>query len=316
MKSWIARSLIILGAGRKALVCLLLVNFALSCSAALSAQEQEKQEQQQINAPDPHDPETFFHHPDGRFWISGQMNFIFQANPPFYGEYSGPHSFLNHYEKATSRVLTLFTGVKLDDSTELLADVEETGGRGLSDALGIAGFTNLDVVRNPDLGQAPYLARAMIHKVFALSTEKVEADRGPLFGFAQLPARRIEVRFGKFSMADFFDLNTVGTDSHFQFMNWTIDNNGAWDYAADTRGYTVGAIVAYEGNGWGFHFAESLMPTVANGIDLQWNLGLAHAENYEFIWHRGFLPKKQGAVRILAYNNTANMGIYRVANQN
>ena len=24
-------------------------------------------------------------------------------------------------------------------------------------------------------------------------------------------------------------------------MNWTVDNNGAYDYAADTRGYTYGA---------------------------------------------------------------------------
>ena len=288
----------------------------LLCSAMpFYAQDAEKQEQQQANAPDSHDPETFFPHPDKRYWLSGQINFIFQTNPPFDAAYSGTNSFRNRYEKATSRVMTLFTGLKLNDSTELLVDVEETGGRGLSDALGLAGFVNLDVVRNPDLGQAPYLARAMVHKVFALSKNKVEVDRGPLSGFTQLPARRIEFRFGKFSLADFFDLNTVGTDSHFQFLNWTIDNNGAWDYAADTRGYTVGAIVAYESPTWGFHFAEALMPTVANGIDLQWNLRRARAENFEFILHRG-LVSRNGVIRLLAYNNSANMGIYRIANQN
>ena len=53
--------------------------------------------------------------------------------------------------------------------------------------------------------------------------------------------RRLELRAGKFGMADFFDLNDSGSDSHSQFMNWTVDNNGAYDYAADTRGYTVGA---------------------------------------------------------------------------
>jgi hypothetical protein len=294
---------------------LILLALVLCYATSVYAQEQEKQEQQQVNAPDSHDPETFFPHPDARYWVSGQANFIFQTNPPFDAAYSGTNSFKNRYEKATSRVMTLFTGLKLNDSTELLVDVEETGGRGLSDALGLAGFVNLDVVRNPDIGQAPYLARAMVHKVFALSKDKVEVDRGPLSGFTQLPARRIEFRFGKFSLADFFDLNTVGTDSHFQFLNWTIDNNGAWDYAADTRGYTVGAIVAYEGPSWGFHFAEVLMPTVANGIDLEWNLRRARAGNFEFILHRGLISKN-GLVRILAYNNTANMGNYRVANQN
>ena len=47
------------------------------------------------------------------------------------------------------------------------------------------------------------------------------------------------------STVDFFDLNPVGSDSHLQFMNWTVDNNGAYDYAADTRGYTLGAVVEY-----------------------------------------------------------------------
>ena len=46
-------------------------------------------------------------------------------------------------------------------------------------------------------------------------------------------------------MPDFFDLNSAGSDTHFQFVNWSVDNNGAWDYAADTRGYTVGVVADY-----------------------------------------------------------------------
>jgi len=46
-------------------------------------------------------------------------------------------------------------------------------------------------------------------------------------------------------MADFFDTNTYGTDTSFQFMNWTVDNNGAYDYAADTRGFTFAALIEY-----------------------------------------------------------------------
>ena len=30
-------------------------------------------------------------------------------------------------------------------------------------------------------------------------------------------------------------------------MNWAVDNNGAFDYAADTRGYTYGLIAEYQG---------------------------------------------------------------------
>lgn len=255
----------------------------------------------------------FPHFKDSRFWLSGQANFIFQAHPSFHADYSGAHSLSPHYEKATSRVLTLYTGVRLNNSTELLADVEETGGSALSAGLGLAGFTNLDIVRNPSLSKAPYLSHGIFHTVFALSEDKVENQRNPLSLFDQLPRRRLELRFGKFSTVDFFDQNSGGSDTHFQFSNWAIDNNGAYDYAADTRGYTVGLTADYEDRNWGFRFAEALMPKVANGIDLVWRPWQVHAENFEYELRRGFLPKKAGVVRLLAFTNSANMGIYREA---
>ena len=265
--------------------------------------------------PDQSTQSMFPHFKDSRFWLSGQGNFIIQANPPFPALYSGRNSLDRNYEKATSRVMTLYTGVRLNESTELLADVEDAAGAGLSNAVGLAGITNLDVVRIPGQGSplstAPYLARGMIHKVFGLSQDKIENDRNALSLFLELPRRRLEVRFGKFSLADFFDQNSVGSDTHFQFTNWTVDQNGAWDYAADTRGYTVGATADYEDRNWGSRFAEVLMPKVANGIDLVWKPWQAHSEDWQYELRRGFIPKKSGAVRLLAYTNYANMGIYR-----
>ncbi len=265
--------------------------------------------------PQPDDsPETMFpHFKDTRFWLSGQSNFIFQTHPSFPADYSGPHSLSPDYEKATSRVLTLYTGVRLNNSTEILVDIEEAGGAALSTGLGLAGNTDLDIVRNPSLSKAPYLGRGMIHKVFALSKDKVENQRTWLSLFDELPRRRLEIRFGKFSMPDFFDVNSVGSDTHLQFINWTTDNNGAWDYAADTRGYTVGLTADFEDRNWGFRFAEVLMPEVANGINLVWRPWQVHAENFEYELRHGLIPKKSGIVRLLAYTNYANMGIYRDA---
>src|ERR1700675_879481 len=260
------------------------------------------------------DPESMLPHlKDTRFWLSGQINFIFQTHPDFHADYSGPNSLSPDYEKATSRVMTLYTGVRLNNSTELLVDIEEAGGQALSTGLGLAGNTDLDIVRNPSLSKAPYPGRAMIHKVFALSKDRIENQRTFLSLFDELPRRRLEIRFGKFSMPDFFDLNSVGSDTHFQFSNWSVDNNGAWDYAADTRGYTVGIVADYEDRNWGFRFAEALMPKVANGIDLVWRPWQVHAENWEYELRHGVLPKESGVVRLLAYTNYANMGIYRDA---
>ncbi len=302
----------------------LIVALVFILTVPASAQQQPDQSQPQPPSAAPAAPATlsdpppddatqsmFPHFKDTRFWVSGQSNFIFQTHPGFHASYSGEHSLSPHYEKATSRVLTLYTGMRLNNSTEILVDVEEAGGSALSQGFGLAGDTNLDIVRNPLLSKAPYLGRGMIHKVFALSKDKVENQRNWLSLFDELPRRRLEVRFGKFSMPDFFDINSVGSDTHFQFANWTIDNNGAWDYAADTRGYTVGALADYEDRNWGFRFAEALMPKVANGIDVVWKPWQAHAENFEYELRHGALPGKAGVVRLLAYTNSANMGIYR-----
>ncbi len=251
------------------------------------------------------------HLKSSRFWLSGQANFVFQTHPDFPAFYSGPHSLSPNYEKATSRVVTFYSGVRLNSSTEILVDIEEAGGAALTQGFGLSGNTDLDIVRNPLLSKAPYLGRAMIHTVIALSKDKVENQRSFLSLFDELPRRRLELRFGKFSLPDFFDVNSVGTDTHFRFLNWTTDNNGAWDYAADTRGYTVGLTADFEDRNWGFRFAEALMPKIANGIDLVWRPWQVHAENYEYELRRGMIPKKPGVVRLLAFTNQANMGIYR-----
>src|SRR5439155_5893414 len=229
---------------------------------------------------------TIFPHPeDSRWWLSGQVNLISQTHGRFRSPYQGDNSLRPDPEQALSRLWTIYTGVRLPAHTELLFDIESAGGRGLSDALGIAGFTNLDVVRNPTLGSTPYIARAMVHVTVPLTREEVDVTPTSLSLAARVAARRIEVRAGKLGMADFFDVNAVGSDSHLQFTNWTVDNNGAYDYAADTRGYTDAAIVEYDTSKWSVRFGEALMPTVANGIDMDWHIDRARAENLEFQFH-------------------------------
>ena len=263
------------------------------------------------------EPTTVLPHSDSnRFWISAQSNTIFQGHPAFHAKYTGPNSLLPRGEYKVSLVNTLFLGLQATSNTELLVDVESAGGRGISQAVGLAGFTNLDVVRNPTLGAAPYLARLMLHQIISLGGCSTKSDRSSLSLATNLPARRIEFRIGKFGTADFFDVNSVGSDSHLQFLNWTIDNNGAYDYPADTRGYTWGAIVEFHDGNFGLRFGEMLMPKVANSINLEWNLHRAHSENLELELHGSLVHKRNGVLRLLSYFNHANMGVYRQAIRN
>lgn len=255
---------------------------------------------------------TFFRHSDEtKYWVSGQMNFIFQFHPSFDALYSGTNSLQPVFDEAHSRVMTLYTGYQFNQSIEVLADVEESGGFGFDQTHGVAGFPNLDSVRQPYLGAAPYLARLMYHQVIALSPRKVPANRGPLALFTTLPERRLEFRVGRFSLVDFFDVNGVGGDSHLQFLNWAVDQNAGYDFAADPRGATWGVIVEYQSPKWGLRFGEALVP---QGDGLQWNLRKGNTSNFEFELHRGFLKKKNGIIRVMAYINNANMGIYQYAN--
>jgi high affinity Mn2+ porin len=210
-------------------------------------------------------------------------------------------------------VETLYTGFQITKRLDIIADVESAGGAGLSNALGIAGFPNVDVVRNPTLSENPYVSRVMLHYTIPLTEETTEATRNPLSLASTVPVRRLELRLGKMSTVDFFDLNSVGSDSHLQFMNWAIVNNGAYDYAADTRGYTYGLVAELYAKTWAARFGEMLMPTVANGIQLDWNIARARGENYEFEYHTALLPKRLSIVRALGFVNHANMGSYREA---
>ena len=270
---------------------------------------------------------TMFPHSGSAPWyIAGQSNIIFQAHPGFHSPYEGKNSLLGRGEYKTSLLGTLYLGYQpwrglfgsettrnLRYNTDLLLNIESAGGRGLSEALGLAGFTNLDVVRNPNLGSVPYIGRVQLHQTIGFTDKMVDNVRGPLSVATKVPERRLEIRVGKMSLPDVFDLNGILSDSHLQFTNWTIDNNGAWDYAADTRGYTYAVTTEYQDRDWALRYGLALMPTVANGIDLDWDLKRARGQNMEAEWRKSLLRKRKGVQRVLAYTNNAHMGIYREA---
>jgi high affinity Mn2+ porin len=305
------------------LACLSATSNSWAQSAQPDSPQQSLQTQQPADqeapAPANADPDTltmFPHSESSRYWISGQANVVFQWHPTFPAQYTGPNSLTPGAQSATTHVLTLYTGYELTHTTEVFADMEDATGGGIGSALGLAGYTNLDSVRLVEglpLSKAPYLARLMLRQIIPLTDERVEAERDEFHLATSLPARRIEFRVGKFDVVDFFDLNSFGSDSHLQFLNWTVDNDGAYDYAANTRGYTDGAIVEYDDHWFSARFGEALMPKVANGIDLDADIARARAENFELEARGSLIAHRAGVVRLTSYLNHADMGSYREA---
>src|SRR5438309_730816 len=125
-------------------LALSLLGFLLLIAPAARAQETPES-----SPPSPHAPESdpipvMFPHPEtDRLWISGQANFISQWHPAFHSPYQGPNSLSPQAQAANSRVLTLYTGMRLTSTAELLCYVQVSGGHGLGEALGLEGLSNM-----------------------------------------------------------------------------------------------------------------------------------------------------------------------------
>jgi carbohydrate-selective porin OprB len=93
-------------------------------------------------------------------------------------------------------------------------------------------------------------------------------------------------------------------------MNWALWNNTAWDFAADTRGYSKGVVIGYVSPMWSLKYGVYEMPLRANDQQLETSIRRAHGQNIELTLN----PNSAGTVvRLLAYRNTARMGVYEDA---
>src|SRR5581483_613325 len=231
---------------------------------------------------------------------------------PFSSPYSGPHSLEADGDTALTHTYGAYFGAQLGARLQGYLDVEMARGHGIGNAVGLGGITNGDVIRQgtADLGRGPYLARAYLRYLEPIGDEIQTRERGQDQLPGVEPARRVEVKLGLLAATDDFDLNRYANDTRTQFMNWGLINDTAWDYAADTRGYTRGIVVGYVSPTWSLRAGSYQMPTQANGNSFDGALSEARGDNLELTVQ----PAAQGTVaRLLAYQNHARMGVYRDA---
>ncbi|MDE2196748.1 MAG: carbohydrate porin [Gammaproteobacteria bacterium] len=249
---------------------------------------------------------------NGQFWIpqllGAQYTGIGQHLYPFPAKYSGPLGLTPDGDTQISHTFGVYSGMQITPRLQAYLDVEMFKGGGIGGATGLGGITNGDVVRaGSGLPKDPYIARAYLQYTLPLGGDTAHVDRG----MDQLPGeilmRALTVKLGKLSLADDFDQNRYADSTRTQFENWDFINDVAWDYAADTRGYTDGLMLDYAQPTWALKFGLYRMPERANQEALEWPLTLAHGENLEL----DLMPNQSGTVlRLLAYRNVARMGIY------
>jgi len=266
-------------------------------------------------APDQTQPQDATTEPTPERWnLYYQATSIGQYHGPFHSPYEGPFSLQDYPERAVSITTTLFWGLRLADHTQFYFDPEIAGGRGFSGVNGIANETNGELPRVASATPKPYIARLYITQDFGFGDEKeaISSDANQLSG--ERPMVRYSITIGRFSLTDFFDNNRYSHDPRSQFMGWAVMYNGAWDYPADTRGYTWGWVHELHTRNWSFRYASAAEPKTANGPRFDRRLFVNRGDTLE--QERRFTVRDHpGALRVLEYANHANSGNYAEAIQ-
>jgi len=252
--------------------------------------------------------------PEPRDWsLHAQSTYQVQTHGPFDAPYEGANSFQNRSETRGSFTATFYAGRRLWTGGEIFVNVELIAGQGLSRVLGLAAPPNGETYRVDSPQLKGNLARIFLRQTFDLgggAHEGQEDDENRIKGL--IPSHRIVVTLGKVSGTDIFDDNSYAHDPRTQFNNWSLWANAAWDYPADTRGYTWGVAAEWVRGPWAARLGVFMEPKEANGLEFDHDVANAHGGVLELA-HKHALGERPGAVRLLAFRNHARMGIYRDA---
>jgi high affinity Mn2+ porin len=243
--------------------------------------------------------------------LSAQYTFIEQKQTALTSPYQGPLSLHPEGDRQPTHTIGFYGGWAPLAWGQLYLDIEKFMGAGVSGATGLGGLTNGDVVRQGVAGLKKefYIARLYVRLMLPLgpATSHLERAQDQIPGTEAV--QRLEFKAGRLSVSDDFDKNRYAGSTRTQFMNWSLWQNTAWDYAADTRGYTDGFVIGYISPLWSLKYGMYRMPTVANGQTLE-TLNRARGQNLELTLSPSAIST---VVRLLAYHNTAAMGVYEDA---
>lgn len=239
-----------------------------------------------------------------------QSTYIWQHQPGFPAPYSGPNSLLPSPDNSYSFSFTAAFGKRLWNGAELYFDPEAVQGAPLSQNLvGLGGFSNGELTRVAGARLRIYRARLFIRQTWGQGG----GQEAVMSGMNQLgdtvDRNRIVLTAGNFAVLDIFDNNSYAHDPRTQFMNWCNMASCAFDYAADSRGYSWGfALEDYRGV-WVYRFGHFTQPRDPNGLALDGQYFRHYGQVFE-IEHAHLLAGQPGKARLLAYRDKIRAGSF------
>ncbi len=238
-----------------------------------------------------------------------QATYVWQEKRPFSASYSGQNSLSPERAKSYSFTGTVALGFRPWSGGELYFDPEVAQGVPLSHLTGFGGFTNGEIVRVSGPTPTFYRARLFLRQTWGMGggSEKVESDANQLAG--SVDKRRVVLTAGNLSVLDVFDDNAYSHDPRTQFLNWALMTHGAYDFAADARGYTWGAALEYFHEDWAIRTGRFIQPKEPNQLPLDPRIFRHFGDQIELERTHAF-GDQLGKLRLLAYRNRAVMSRY------
>ena len=243
--------------------------------------------------------------------VHGQLTNITQGHSTFMSPYSGTNSLLSDGRTEETTDVTLMLGRRLWAGAELWIDTELDQGFGFSNTLGVAGFPNGGAYKVG--ANTPYLRvpKAFIRQVISFGGEPQAIESGANQFSGTQTTDNVTITVGKFAVPDVFDTNSYAHDPRADFLNWTVIDAGAFDYAADSWGYTYGAAAEWTQDWWTLRAGVFQLSTIPNGkvtgVDFGENSVLVESEQrHTWMGH-------PGKIKLLAWINHGRMGSYQEA---
>ena len=241
--------------------------------------------------------------------IHGQSTMTWLLQPGFRSPYQGPQS-LNASANARETVdATLYLGVRPWQGAEFWFNPEIDQGFGLSNTFGVAGYVSGEAYK---LGKVnPYVTfqRVFLRQTIDLGgdTEKLAADLNQLAGTQT--ANRVVLTAGKFSIVDVFDTNKYAHDPRNDFLNWSVIDGGAFDYAANSWGFTYGGSAEWYQDWWTIRSGVFYLPSQPNSANISTGF-FRQGQWVEELEERHNLWEQPGKLKFLWWLMWGELGTY------
>lgn len=241
-----------------------------------------------------------------------QSTYVWQGKRPLSAAYSGANSLSPDKERSYSFTATAFLGWRPWTGGELYFNPEAAQGVPLSNLTGLGGLTNGEMARTSGPELKFYRARLFLRQTWGLGGEQEAVESGPNQLARMVDKRRLVLTAGNLSVTDIFDANAYSHDPRTQFLNWSVMTHGAYDFAADARGYTWGAALEWNHDDWALRAGRFIQPREPNQQQLDHGIFRHYGDQIE-LEHAHTLGGRPGTVRLLAFHNRARMSRFQDA---